>query len=335
MKNNLIFVITDGIQNTVFESQVIIPLLKKKENYKICLVSYEKESKDLEQKYPEIKFVIFKTNIFLTKLSLIPSIFKLKKFLKNFDSYDLIARGPVAGYICQKSADKNCKNLTIQARGLLAQEYFYVRRNENFIKKFLHFIRARSYHNLEKCVYNKKNNSFIESVTPALKDFLISNYKARPENIDIAKYDIPEKITPEKFQTNRIKVRQSLNIQENIEVYCYNGSAHAWQCPEQMIKFFKLKLDENPNSFLLILSQNKNYFEKLLKQYSLPQNSYKVLTLKHDIVFEYLCAADYGIIFREKHIINWVARPTKVLEYQAAGLKILHNNTVKLLIDND
>ena len=50
-----------------------------------------------------------------------------------------------------------------------------------------------------------------------------------------------------------------------------------------------------------------------------------------DDVIKYLCAADAGILLRKKDVVNWVARPTKILEYRAAGLKIIHNDTVAML----
>ena len=41
------------------------------------------------------------------------------------------------------------------------------------------------------------------------------------------------------------------------------------------------------------------------------------------------------MLVREKDIINCVSRPTKMLEYQSAGLKIVHNNTVAWLASQE
>ena len=56
--------------------------------------------------------------------------------------------------------------------------------------------------------------------------------------------------------------------------------------------------------------------------------SYHITTISHADIYRYLAAADAGIVLRESHPINWVSRPTKILEYQAAGLAIVHNNTI-------
>jgi hypothetical protein len=56
-----------------------------------------------------------------------------------------------------------------------------------------------------------------------------------------------------------------------------------------------------------------------------------VRNVPHGMIYRYLAACDIGLIFREPHLINWTSRPTKVLEYQAAGLEIVHNNTIDFL----
>ena len=61
------------------------------------------------------------------------------------------------------------------------------------------------------------------------------------------------------------------------------------------------------------------------------RNRYLVLSAKQDDVFRYLSVADAGLLFREKNVVNWVSRPTKMLEYRSVGLKIIHNNTVAWL----
>ena len=87
----------------------------------------------------------------------------------------------------------------------------------------------------------------------------------------------------------------------------------------------------DPESFLLILSQDKETFKVLLKDVS--QNNYKIISVPHVEVKKYLAACNYGLLFREKHIVNWVSRPTKALEYQAAKLEIIHNKTVNYISD--
>ena len=99
-----------------------------------------------------------------------------------------------------------------------------------------------------------------------------------------------------------------------------------------MVDYFKKEYAIDNLSFLLVLTQNVPAFEQLVQQ--LDKQSYCIVTVKHDEIYRYLSAGDIGMLFREPHIINWISRPTKVLEYQAVGLQIVHNNTVALLTDS-
>ncbi len=130
----------------------------------------------------------------------------------------------------------------------------------------------------------------------------------------------------------RIQARSELSISDQKTVYCYNGSAKSWQCPEDTVDFFIIEYKKNNNAFLLILTQDIEIFENILTRKNLPKNSYIIKKVTHKEIYKYLSAADYGLIFRENNILNWVSRPTKALEYEAVGIKIIHNNTVDFLL---
>ena len=86
--------------------------------------------------------------------------------------------------------------------------------------------------------------------------------------------------------------------------------------------------------FNAILAQLKDTdkFVHELQHHKIPTDRYAITSVSQQSeLFEFLSAADFGMLFREKDIINWVSRPTKMLEYQAVGLKIVHNNTVGAL----
>jgi hypothetical protein len=71
--------------------------------------------------------------------------------------------------------------------------------------------------------------------------------------------------------------------------------------------------------------------EKIINKFQIPVNRYFVLSVEPKKLDRYLCACDSGLLFRDKDIINWVSRPTKMLEYQAAGLQVIHNHTIDWL----
>ena len=67
-----------------------------------------------------------------------------------------------------------------------------------------------------------------------------------PEHtITIAQNDIPPHIDADHLAQWRKEIRIKLNISLNAIVYCYNGSAKPWQCPNETIAYFKTQRAKN------------------------------------------------------------------------------------------
>ncbi len=342
----LVFVIYDSIHHSIFEGQVFAPLLKKLEaqlHNTVHIVSFEEElssavlaaHKKFSTIDPRITINLFKRPRFIAQPSLWQHISQLKKILKKIPyHYQLIARGPFAGIIAKQSATDACTSLTIQARGLLAEEYAYTHKHALGIKAIIHALRTKQLAKLEEEAYTPSpctRNFFIEAVSPALKAYLITMYNIPESIFTIPLFDAPAKISPEQKKTYRTAIRTELDISDKATVYVYNGSLKAWQCPRETIASFKTTLEINKNSIFLALTQDDAVMRNLLEQAEITARSYRVLHVQQSEVMHYLCAGDYGLLFRESHPLNWVSRPTKLLEYQAVGLEIIHNNTIALL----
>ncbi len=335
MKSLLVFVLYDSVTNSVFTGQILQPLLQKitvDPTLHIMLVTFEKNviiAKQCIKKHiipNQLHIHFIRRTPFLGRISLYIDTYKLKKILPPHAGYTVIARGPLAGLLCLHAHNKKSISLTVQARGLLSEEYKYVHGVNNWWHRF----RTHECKKIEYAVYHNKK-IIIEVVSHALKQYLINSFDAKSAHINLAKKDIPELLSTEKKQRARTAMRQQLAIKKSTKIYCYNGSAKPWQCPERIVSFFVKKYRKNSNIFLLILTQDINTFLNLLQKQSFPPTAYHVCTVKHAQIYNYLAACDIGIIFREPHIINWVARPTKVLEYRAAKLAIVHNNTIAYL----
>lgn len=340
----LIFVVYDGIANSVFDSQVINPLVRKLEaslTNKILVICFEKVQPSpevlaaLNAIHPNISLIICKKHSFFGRLSLWPAVRSLKKILARFSAYELMARGPLAGYVCLHAVTwSNCSNLTVQARGLLAEEHRYSTRDErNYFLRLINALRLKFFSSLENHVYSHAKIT-VEAVSPALKTFLIKNLHAHEHKIIIARHDLPQTYSPAAIAGWRTETRKRIGIPESAYVYCFNGSAKPWQCAPETVDFFALRYAENQHTFLLVLSQDKDIFLALLEQRGLPPSSFAIMSVPHKDMYHYLSACDAGLLFRESSIVNWVARPTKLLEYQAVGLEVIHNNTVAWLTEN-
>ena len=340
-----IFVTYDGIHNSVFVSQVLQPLIaqkKQKPTRAFHIISFERYGRSIDADVIQQAAAGGITLHTRTKLPFIGTVSlwfaqrKLRLFLQQFSAYELMARGPLAGYLCLPEVkSKACTRFTLQARGLLAEEYRYtIQKKHSLVRRWWHNWRAQQFENIEKTVYgNRAKKLTIQAVSPALKEHLVTQFGAQPERVTIATHDIPQAITQKQKQAWRTATRKELNIPDNLLVYCYNGSAKPWQCPQEVVAFFAAHYHALPNCFLLILTQEQAAFTQLVKQYNLPDNAYAMCTVAHAEIYQYLAAADIGIMLRHKHLLNWVSRPTKLLEYNAVGLGVVHNNTVGYLCD--
>jgi hypothetical protein len=189
-------------------------------------------------------------------------------------------------------------------------------------------------------VYGAKKTSLsttlatiLEAVSPALAEHIASSYQPSMP-ITQATHDTPA-IAPESDRQQwRAKYRTKLGITDNAVVYAYNGSIKSWQCPEMVFGFFKEQLTKNKHCVLLFISQDTATAKQYATTYNLPADAVIYQTVSHTEVIPLLCAADYGLLFRKQHIVNWTSRPTKLLEYQSAGLPVIHNKTIELLHQN-
>lgn len=362
-KNIGLWVVFDGIGNSVFQSQVLNVASKQCQANvydKMCILSFEKNILEAKNKLnllsiPEnVEFILAPKLSFFGKISLQSAIeITCNQVFKLFPT-KIIARGPLAGYICIKALDKahneqillkdehSLPKLVIQARGLAKKEYEYMNKFSIWSKIFLpwYWYIARQLGAIEKFVYSEatlsKNpaSSKIEAVSQYLADYLIEEFGAQTKRITLAKHDQIEKLPATTIAKNRKEIRSKLGLDSDAKVYCYAGSAKPWQSVKETMELFANKFAENPHAHFLIVSQEKEIFEKLFKKYKIPTQNYSLVSTECDQQYlKTLCAADVGVILREDHLVNWVARPTKVMDYLACGLAVEHNNTVAWVID--
>ncbi|MFH1254510.1 MAG: hypothetical protein V1646_03705 [bacterium] len=350
----LVFVVYDGIDNSVFHSQVLKPILdeiNQNEELHVTFVCFEKHIPKQEDtvkifgQNERLKTIFLHRYPFLGKLSLMPAISCLTSLLKTLNFDQITARGPLAGYVTLQTLSK-MKHfdipVVIQARGLCAQEYRYANPKEMSsnvknlgVKLLWDKLIFKSLQKIEKSVYKAQTsdafNLKIEAVSLALKDYLIQEFGADPVKIIIAINDIPKTIDKYQVVVWRTQVRDELAIPDDYTVYCYSGSFKPWQCAKETIESFAFQYFKDPKSFMLVLTQDQEPFENELKRFNIPKSNYIIKNVNPQELHRYMCAANFGFLLREPDVINWVSRPTKMLEYQACGLHIIHNNTVAWL----
>lgn len=327
-------VLYDGIENSVFQSQVLQPLQKRLQSCEdvfVTIISFESR-KMLPKRL--IELIPYHHRLRVIMLRKIPLIIpkgtqylvrQLKLVMPHIEEI-LLARGPLAGVIALQAYPNQHDNIIVQARGLCAEEYRYVNREYQGLMRWWHQLRYHHFVSLERDVYSQARH--IESVSQALREYLIAEFNAAPQAISIAVSDTLESVDKALVVEWRHQARALLRIPPDALVYCYSGSFKPWQCAEESIAFVSREYLTNPKIFLLILSQDRVLFFQYLERSGMPPEAYRVEAVRSDKLTFYLAAADFGLLFRELDIVNWVSRPTKLLEYEAVGLAIKHNNTV-------
>ena len=119
-------------------------------------------------------------------------------------------------------------------------------------------------------------------------------------------------------QTTREAYRKKLGISERI-VLVYSGGIAPWQRIENIIQLFIHLRRELDNLFMLFLSSEPSVIERLVGN-QIRREDMQVIRVPHHEVGGYLCAADVGILLREKILTNRVAAPIKFSEYMCCGL---------------
>ena len=118
-----------------------------------------------------------------------------------------------------------------------------------------------------------------------------------------------------KSQAN--EARKKLKIFDDKPIFLYSGGIQAWQKSNLVVNFSKSVLDAGAR--VIILSMQKGFFETELIKY---QNNSNLLiaAVRPEELSNYYLAANYGIMFRDDHVLNEVASPTKLSEYLFYGM---------------
>jgi len=140
----------------------------------------------------------------------------------------------------------------------------------------------------------------------------------------------------------RLTARKKMGLEENNVVFLYSGMINKpWQIPEKIFKFFSDILRKNTfdlNPKLFIITPNIQIAEKLREVYDIPENDCLIQEAKTHELNTLYNIADYGMLFRQIHIVNQTASPTKFTEYLLSGLPVLITPEIgdysKLIVDN-
>lgn len=104
----------------------------------------------------------------------------------------------------------------------------------------------------------------------------------------------------------------------------YSGSSASWQSIPELIRFCKRALQKYSTiSFAILTYEDKEKFRRYFLGEDELLRSIEIITLPPEEVAASLASGDFGILLRDRHIVNRVASPLKFAEYLANGLAVL------------
>ena len=179
---------------------------------------------------------------------------------------------------------------------------------------------------IEKKALNESHS--IICVSNRFKRYLIDSFGIDQNRISVVPCcvnDIPQNIN----MAIREKIRRELSINSK-KVIIYAGSIVKYQCVNEMIRIFSKLRQYDNDFFFLFLSAYNNYgsIKQLFNNVGVSDEYYKLLSVKQSEVYDYLCAADFGMLIRDNDLLNKVSCPTKMAEYLMAGLPIIATSSV-------
>lgn len=194
----------------------------------------------------------------------------------------------------------------IDIRGALKEEILDFQKT-NWLQKALKVI------NINKAFSALKNYSFITVVSPALKEYVLSNVNSIKREVLITPC-----LAGKSFVyslENRIKYRRILGINEDQKLLVFSsGGESLWQNNQELVNI------ANKGFKILNLSKVNVDHTNVITKY-----------VKYEEVACYMSAADLAIIFRENNIVNKVASPVKFSEYIYSGLPVISNKNVEVI----
>jgi glycosyltransferase involved in cell wall biosynthesis len=127
------------------------------------------------------------------------------------------------------------------------------------------------------------------------------------------------------LREERDTVRAELDLADRT-VMVYVGKFPSWSMPAAMADFFAVARERLPELHFLVLTQaDTGTLTAELVRNGIAPDCYTITSAPHDRVGAYLAAADFAITFITTTPSAIANSPTKVGEYLAAGLPIVHS----------
>lgn len=335
----VIFLSYDGMTDPLGQSQVL-PYLEglTKRGINFHLISFEKPER-FEQHHASIKqrcesneitwhpLEYTKTPPVISTLKDIRRMYKTAKKIAKQEEIDLIhARSYISGIVAQKMLKRLNIPFVFDMRGFWADER--VDGNIWDIKKPLYKYIYKYFKRKE--IQLLKQAKSIISLTENAKNELLSWGILKGQQLNISV--IPCCVDTKLFDPDKVNVHQkrnlknALKIKEKDFVIGYIGSIGTWYMLDEMLDFFKVQFDTNPNvKMMFVTRENAKTIFKAAELRNIPKDRVIVVSTIHKYMPLHVSLFDFSIFFIKPSYSKKASSPTKQGELMAMGIPVICN----------
>jgi glycosyltransferase involved in cell wall biosynthesis len=165
-------------------------------------------------------------------------------------------------------------------------------------------------------------------LTERIRSVLLSPNDAsvdRPIEIIPCCCDVPRLLSD---TGNRNEIRARIGAGDR-PVIVYVGSFGGWYLSDEMIRFVRTAMEEEPNLFFLVLTQRgTESVRAMLDDAGIKDRDSYVTSVSPQEIGEYLNACDMALSFIKPCMSKRASSPTKLAEYLACGLPVISNSGI-------
>lgn len=258
---------------------------------------------------PSQKWEYTKVNDKLTtiKCNFLCHYFRIRKLLRG---YDFLYIHSLLNYRCLYFFTLKKKVITLDAHGVVPEEMEYAGSK----------MRSKIYQLFEKRIFRIASNLIF--VSEEMKDFYIRKYSfISPIKIKV-KPIFPKNslglVGVEDDDNRKNALRKELDIGSDNVVFVYSGSTAIWQNFPLMVQ--TIKRMKNHNYKFIVLTPEVERAKQEFSDNAIDLGKIIIRSVAPEQLGLYYSICHYGFILRDKHILNQVAAPTKLVEYLYFGL---------------
>lgn len=122
--------------------------------------------------------------------------------------------------------------------------------------------------------------------------------------------------------------REALDIKENQTIFLYQGGLSRGRGIEILLEAFKTIESKNLAIVFMGYGPLENLIKEMSKEY---ENIYFHKAVTPEVLLDYTCSADFGILFYENSCLNhYYCSPNKIFEYLMAEIPVIVSNLYEM-----